>query len=131
MARAYFALQSLAVALFWLVLAVRPQWRVLFYPAAAPEVVLLAFVPGDILILSTGSGAAALLNDARAVLRSSLAWLVAGATLYGTCYTLSLAFTGDTGVLGALLMTPAALGSVFAARVLHDHSRAVSGRGAG
>jgi hypothetical protein len=127
----YFAFQALAVAVFWLALAARPQWRALFYPTEAPEVVLLAFAPGDILVLSIGSGAVALLGDGRAVVRSSLAWLVAGATLYGTCYTWSLAFTGDAGVLGALLMTPAALGSVLAARVLHDHSRAVPGGGAG
>lgn len=120
LARAYFALQAGAVVAWWLLLASFPALRPLFRPAAAPDVTLLAFAPGDLLMLGLGSATVALLGDRRSPTVSAAAWLVAGATVYGAFYTITLAVSGAAGVVGACLMTPAALASLVCARTLDD-----------
>jgi hypothetical protein len=52
--------------------------------------------------------------------RRALAWVVAGATVYGALYTLSLAVVNAASPLGALLMCPAAAASTIAAFAIDD-----------
>lgn len=114
LARSYLVVQGAAVVAWWVTLALWPAAREPFRVVGAPDAALLAFAPGDLLILGAGSLAAALARGRRAV----LAWLVAGATLYGALYTLSTAVSASSGWLGAALMTPAALLSLLSARTL-------------
>ena len=126
LARAYLALQALAVAAWWVALYARPPLRALFRPPAAPDATLLAFAPGD-LLLALGSALAAA-SPARPA-RSIAAWLVAGAMSYAAAYTVVLAVTCAAGWLGAILMAPAALGSLAAAWALKDaHARPIPDR---
>lgn len=120
LARVYFGVQAAAVAAWWVVLAVRPAVRPLFRPAAAPDAMLLAFAPGDLLMLGLGSAAVALAAARPGPTVRAAAWLVAGATVYGALYTITLAASGAAGVLGAVMMTPAAVASLLCARAL-DH----------
>lgn len=118
LARTYFGILAIAVATWWVLLAVRPPARSLFRAAGAPDATLLAFAPGD-LLLALGSAAVALAADGRHRWRAPLAWLVAGATTYGALYTIALALGGAVSPLGAALMTPATLASLACARALH------------
>ena len=124
-ARAYFALQALAVSGWWLALWLRPAWRAAFRPDPAPDVVLLALAPGDLLMLGLGSAIVAWSGRQRVRLRRALAWLVAGATVYGALYTIALAFTGAVPPIGALLMCPAAVACSLAAFALDDEVSAI------
>ena len=125
MARAYFALQALAVGGWWLALLLRPAWRAAFRPDSAPDVVLLAFALADLLILGLGSALVALSGPHVARQRRALAWLVAGATVYGALYTLALALVHAAPALGAILMIPAAVAATLAAFALDDQVSAV------
>ena len=120
LARAYFAVQAVAVVAWWVLLAVFPSARPLFRPADAPDVALFAFAPGDLLMLGLGSAAVALWSARRDPTLGAAAWLVAGATAYGAIYTITLAASGAMGAVGACLMTPAALASLACARALND-----------
>jgi hypothetical protein len=119
-ARAYFAVQAVAVAAWWVLLTLHPASRPLFRPATAPDVALFAFAPGDLLMLGLGSAAVALWGARRDPTLGAAAWVVAGATAYGAVYTITLAASGATGAVGAGLMTPAALASLACARALND-----------
>jgi hypothetical protein len=119
-ARAYFAVQAVAVAAWWALLAAFPAARPLFRPAGAPDGALFAFAPGDLLMLGLGSAAVALWSARREPARGAAAWLVAGATAYGALYTITLAASGAMSAVGACLMTPAALASLACARALSD-----------
>lgn len=112
LARIYFLAQALAVAAWWLGIALRPAWRAAFAIRGAPDAALLAFAPGDLAILSAGALAAAVLGEKF----PPLAWLVAGGTVYATFYTIAAVFLAAAPPLGALLMVPAALLALLAAR---------------
>lgn len=124
LARIYFGLQSLAVIAWWLTLWRRPEWRVSFLPTASSDAALLGFAPGDVIMLGLLSALVASLGNASRT-RRALAWLVAGATVYGAIYTVTLAVTGAAPVIGALLMVPAGVACIFAAFALDDDVSAV------
>jgi hypothetical protein len=124
-ARGYFALQALAVSGWWLALLLRPTWRAAFRPASAPDVVLFAFALADLLILGLGSALIALSGPYFLRQRRGLAWVVAGATVYGALYTLALALTRAAPPLGAVLMCPAAVAVTLAALAIDDQANAV------
>ena len=130
LARAYFALQALAVAGWWLALFVRPAWRAAFRPDAAPDIVLLALAPGDLLMLGLGSAFVAWSGPHLQRPRRAVAWLVAGATIYGALYTVALTISGAVPVIGALLMCPAAVACALAAFALDDQVSSVPPSGA-
>jgi hypothetical protein len=115
---------------WWLALVLRPAWRATFRPEGAPDIVLLALAPGDLLMLGVGSALVALPGGRLGGASRPLAWVVAGATLYGAIYTLALTVAGAVSPLGAILMSPAALASTLAAFVLDDHVRSISPGGA-
>lgn len=130
MARVYFVLQALAVTGWWVALLLRPEWRAAFRPKSAPDLVLLAFAPGDLLMLGLGSAIVALSGPHLMRRRRALPWLVAGATIYGALYTVALALSDAASPLGALLMCPAAVASALAALVLDDQVSSVPTGGA-
>lgn len=109
LAAAYLAVQGAAVALWWVLLAVRPGARRLFYPEGAPEEVLLAFWLPDLLLMAAGSGAAAVMVGRRAAASAAVLWAVTGAVTYASLYTLTLSLLMDGGWLGPTLMLPANL----------------------
>ena len=130
LARAYFALQALAVGGWWLALLLRPAWRAAFRPDSAPDVVLFAFALADLLILGLGSAFVAWSGPYVVRQRRALAWVVAGATVYGALYTLALALVHAAPPLGAVLMCPAAIAVTLAAYALDNHLNAVPPSGA-
>ena len=118
MARIYFAVQAIAVTAWWVALWLRPEWRAAFVPRSSSDSALLGFAPGDLIILGALSAVVAYLGFAEARQRRALAWLVAGATLYGAVYTVTLAVSGSAPVIGAVLMVPAAVACILAAFTL-------------
>jgi hypothetical protein len=118
--RAYFGVQAVAILGWWIAVAMRAPVRSAFRAADAPDVTLLAFAPGDVL-LAFGSAAVALGVPATHSWRTALAWLVAGGVAYGAVYTGTLFASGAAGPWGAVLMIPAALASLACAREL-DHA---------
>jgi hypothetical protein len=130
LARGYFALQALAVVGWWLALFIRPAWRAAFRAEAAPDITLLALAPGDLLMLGVGSAFVAWSGPHLLRPRRALAWLVAGATIYGALYTVALTLSGAVSVIGALLMCPAAVACVLAAFALDDQVSSVPPSGA-
>lgn len=118
--RLYFGVQALAVVLWWLLLVGRPDLRASFRVASAPDSTLLAFAPGDLLLVALGSALVAWRAGPARAWPRPLAWAVAGSVAYATLYVLTLALAAAASSLGAALMTPAAIGCALAARAL-DH----------
>lgn len=114
-AGAYFILQGISVALWWAMLWLKPEMRTYFVLERTSETSLLAFWPVDITMLALGSlvsGVLFLLNNRHAHIPATL---VAGSFGYAVLYTLGFALMTDTGWLGVLLMSPAAIWSgIFA-----------------
>jgi hypothetical protein len=82
--------------------------------------------PADLLMLALGSALVASFGRHLVRPRRALAWLVAGATVYGALYTLALVLANAAPALGAILMCPAAFASTLAALALDDRVNAVS-----
>ena len=110
-AAVYFALQGVAVVVWWILLIFVPASRQYFQLENNSEISLLAFWLADLSLLGIGPLAAArfCLRDNRHA--PVAAWFVTGATSYATLYCLAFASFTDTGWLGATLMLPALLWS--------------------
>lgn len=129
LARIYFALQAGAVALWWVALVGWPELQATFGIRGAPPVVLLAFAPADTMLLVGGSLAAA---AARGRWAAPIAFVVAGAAVYATLYTLAAAAAGATSWIGFALMAPSAVLSTWAAVSLANaHRHGLPSRGTG
>lgn len=119
----YFAIQGLLVALWWMSLALRPEFRAHFQAPGGTEAFLLAFLLPDLLLLAAGSLATTYGIAFGRRWASSAAWLVAGATAYATLYCLALAAATGGAWLSVVLMVPAAILSVLFALATADASR--------
>ncbi len=116
LAAMYFLVQAIAVTGWWALLAfVPPTWS-LFAIHEAPRIALGAFAPGDLGIVAVGSALVALRRPRPWT--GPLAWIVAGAMIYGAAYTVTASVLGAAPPLGALLMLPAAVASLLAAAAL-------------
>lgn len=102
----YFALQSIAVAAWWLLLFFVPASRAVFRMGEDSDAALLAFWLPDLLLLAVGSLAAGAFCFFDSKLIFAAAWFVCGAVSYAALYCLSFAFLTDSGWLGATLMLP-------------------------
>jgi len=107
----YFALQSIAVVAWWLLLISIPASRKYFQLETDSETSLLAFWLADLSLLGIASLIAGwlCLRDSRHAPTAS--WFVTGAVSYATLYCLTFAFFTDAGWLGSALMLPAMLWS--------------------
>ena len=112
----WFAVQSLAVAGWWLLLAVKTDARALFVLPDAPFVTLGAFAPGDLLLVSFGSAVVAMRRGTGWT--RPLSWMVTGAMIYGAMYTATIVVVRDGPFLSAILMVPAALLTLGSAAAL-------------
>lgn len=121
----YWLAQGVSVLAWWLALWQIPALRGAFTSSAAPFAVLGAFAPGDLLLIAAGSCAVGL--SRRAPWRVPLAWMIAGGVLYAAAYTFAAVLWASMPFLGALLMIPAAAGSIWAAGTLHAQSRGLLG----
>ncbi len=115
-AAGYFALQGIAVLLWWAGLGLVPSIRPWFFPLGDLRAHFLVFAPADLVVLAPASLAAAgvIVRDAKHA--SAAAWLAAGATLYAAAATLGWAVAVDAPIASPLLMLLAAGASVFHAR---------------
>lgn len=114
LARAYFAIQGIAVLLWWGLLFVAPESRAYF---ARPDHGLLRLAGPDLLILGCGSLAVAATasrgwRPARLVLRWMTVWI-----LLTIGWSVAVACTGGP-VVGAVLMAGALGGTVLAGRAV-------------
>lgn len=114
-AAAYFLIQGLAVAGWWILLITYAESRVWFALQTDSLATLWAFWLPDLLLIGPGSFVAALAIQVRFRFAEHLAWLVTGGVAYATLYTLALVNMTDRGWLGVVMMLPAMLWSgVFA-----------------
>jgi len=113
-ARAYLGLQSIGIAAWWLIIATAPTARLLFEGRESSGS-LLAFAPGDAFVVALGFYIAVRRGRGHSAFAASL---IAGAMLYAALYTITAALSHRTPLVGAALMTPAALASLWAAAVL-------------
>jgi hypothetical protein len=111
--RVWFLLQGLAIIAWWLLLATVPDARPWFFLRDAPAAAFVALAPGDLALAAVGSLAIAIVRAGP--VRVALAWVVTGAVTYATCYAVSTAILGLTHPMGALLMSPATIGTLLAA----------------
>lgn len=112
----YFAVQGIAVVVWWAWLFFVPSSRAYFQTNGTTEAALLAFWLPDLLLVACGSFVAAYFclrgndnNDARI---AAALWLVCGAVGYATLYCLASALLTDSAWLSVALMLPAMLLSV-------------------
>ena len=111
----YFLFQGVSVIAWWLLLIFVPDSRLLFVLEGNRETSLLAFWLGDLILVASGSFAAAWFVWRGGRFMIPVAWLVTGAVSYGTLYTLAFVLFTDRGWFGVVLMLPAMLWtSVFA-----------------
>ncbi|MBP6003561.1 MAG: isoprenylcysteine carboxylmethyltransferase family protein [Pyrinomonadaceae bacterium] len=114
-ASAYFALQGIAVAVWWALLYVEPGMRRYFVLESNSETSLLAFWLSDLMFLSVGSLVASWLCFRGHEYMRLAAWFVAGAVSHATIYCLAFTLMTDAGWLGIVMMFPAMIWSgVFA-----------------
>ena len=108
-AAAYFCLQGVAVASWWLLLLFFPSTRVHFQSGVDSEAALLAFWLPDLSLLVFGSllTSSLLLRDSR--FASAAAWFTCGTVSYASLYCFSLAIMTDSSWLGVTLMIPSML----------------------
>lgn len=125
-AAAYFAVQAIGVAVWWIVLGALPQSRSLFAADGMPFAPLGAFAPGDLGMIALGSALVAWRRNARWT--PALAWIVVGAMAYGAVYTVTAAFIHVMTPFAAVIMIAGAVASIAAARVLTSRADAVPPR---
>lgn len=118
----YFALQAMAVAGWWVLLWVRPEYRAAFTLEPASQVSLLAFGLPDLVLLAGGSAVASLASFRSSTYLMPSLWMVAGAVSYATLYCLFGSVLSDSAWLGVLLMAPAMLLSVTFAMALSSQA---------
>lgn len=109
LAAAYFVLQGLAVAAWWVLLFLHPPVRAWFLPYGSPERDLLAFWLPDLALVAVGSLLAGLFRFLGNPWGPPLCWLVAGGVDYATAYCLAWSLASGEAWLGFALMAPAAL----------------------
>jgi drug/metabolite transporter (DMT)-like permease len=110
----YLVLQAIAIAAWWGVMMIAPSVRSAFAPSASEEI-LLAFAPSDALVVALGLYVAVRRGEGRSDIAG---WLIAGAMSYATLFTITMAARHLAPTAGAVLMTPAAMASCWAAAVL-------------
>jgi protein-S-isoprenylcysteine O-methyltransferase Ste14 len=106
----YFAVQGIAVVLWWIMLVFVPSSRVHFRMGDS-DTMLLAFWLPDLSLLGAGSLTVGGLCFFDSKLTPFAAWFTCGAIAYATFYCAAFAFMTDSGWLGVTLMTPAMLWS--------------------
>jgi protein-S-isoprenylcysteine O-methyltransferase Ste14 len=110
-AAVYFALQGIAVVVWWLLLFFVPASRKYFQLESGSETSLLAFWLADLLFLGIGSLVAGWFCYRASKHAAVALWFVVGAVSYASFYCLAFAFLTDTGWLGVALMFPAMIWS--------------------
>jgi hypothetical protein len=104
----YLVIESTGIVVWWVALVVSPAVRRHFVAAGAPDAVLLAFAPADLLLVLTGLLAARSLQRPS---KSGARWLCAHAAMavYAGLYAVGLPLAGGGAWLGALFMVPVLL----------------------
>lgn len=125
LAGSYFALQGVAVLLWWASLMVHPPFRDHFQPPGSPPEHLLAFWLPDLALIAAGSLAAAYLRARGGRGLLAAAWIAAGSMTYATLYCLALSIMTGAAWLSVVLMLPAAVLSIFFAAALEEPRRDV------
>lgn len=105
-ASVYFALQGVAVALWWILLFFVPASRPFFYLGSSEDVLLAFWLP-DLALLAVGSLAVSAFCRFESKFLNAALWLTVGAISYASFYCLAFALLTDTGWLGVALMFPA------------------------
>ena len=106
----YFALQAIAIVVWWLCLFLFPESRVYFQMGDSPNVLMAFWLP-DLFFLAMGSAVTSAFCFYNSKLISIAAWFVCGAISYAAFYCLAFALLTDSGWLGVTLMLPAMLWS--------------------
>lgn len=131
----YFAVQGIAVVVWWAWLIFVPSSRAYFQTNGTTEAALLAFWLPDLLLVACGSFVAAYFcvrdrDNIDARIAAAL-WLVCGAVGYATLYCLASALLTDSAWLSVALMLPAMLLSVSSTLAVSPLGKSVVQAGAG
>lgn len=114
----YFALQGVAVGLWWFWMVRVPSVRVYFRTSRLSEAGLMDFAWPDLPLLMGGSWLCAwwLWRCSESVWTQRAVWVVVGVVLYPTLYVVGATFwTGGEGWAAAMAMGAASLGTCLAA----------------
>ena len=111
----YLLAQGIAIAAWWLYLALNPPAMQAFLPPGASRIELLAFRLPDLLIAAPASIAAGLALLRRAKVAVPLAWAASGAVVYAFVYCVAWAMLRQGGWINVVFMAPAALLSTVSA----------------
>ncbi len=111
---AYLLTQAMGIIAWWVWLWLDTEFRGRFSPAGS-EHALMAFGPGDLLLLAAAAvaGAAGVLR--RAAWTGPVLWLHAGAGAYASCWAFTLAALEPARLTGAGLMLPVFVASMATA----------------
>lgn len=101
--RIYFLIQGVAVLAWWALMLLAPEVQNYFLRPGTDALTITAYLPADALLIGFGSLFVALRWPGRSALR--LAWMMAGAIWYLTCYLFVLFFWGDLPVHGPFGMS--------------------------
>lgn len=111
----YLLAQGIAIAAWWLYLALNPSAMPVFVPPGASEIELLAFRLPDLLVAAPVSIAAGIALLRTLTVGVPLAWLASGAVVYAFVYCVAWAMLRQGGWLNVAFMAPAALLSTVSA----------------
>jgi hypothetical protein len=116
LAAVYFLIQAAAVPLWWAMLFAVPASQSWFLPRSGLDPMFAILLVPDLGVLSLGSGVAGALELKHHHRSRDAAWLVVGAALYATVYTIAWTILIGAPALSAGLMLAAGTASVASAR---------------
>ncbi len=106
--------QAIGIGAWWVWLWLDAGGRGRFAPTGS-EHALMAFGPGDLLLLATVAVAGAVGIARRAAWAGPVLWMHAGAGAYASCWAFTLAAIEPARLLGAAMMLPVFLASMATA----------------
>lgn len=106
----YLLIQAIGIVAWWVWLWLDAGGRGRFAPAGS-EHALLAFGPGDLLLLAAAAILGAVGIARRAAWTGPVLWLHAGAGVYASCWAVALAAMEPARLLGAGMMLPVLVAS--------------------
>ena len=115
LAKGYFAIQGLSVAMWWIVLLSVPGSREVFFQADFLESDFWLFLIADLVFVAGGSALVAVTWSSAKPWFQPVIWMVVGAVNYATICTMNLLYLQQATWIAVILMLFASAGTTFLA----------------